>query len=110
MLVFSTVDARPSPESMKFPVFSLLAGNFGFRDGFARDCLLQRRVICEPDFLDLAQEPPATSSCNARVRDAPPSATLRKLGRRGQHAVRLQRSRHPEFPRLLCLMEFGSRA
>jgi hypothetical protein len=23
---------------MKFPAFSLLAGNFGFRDGFARDC------------------------------------------------------------------------
>jgi hypothetical protein len=37
---------------MKFPVFSLLAGNFGFRDGFARDCLLQRRVLCEPDSLD----------------------------------------------------------
>src|ERR1700730_4421757 len=48
MLVFSTVDARRSPESMKFPVFSLLAGNFGFRDGFARDCLLQGRVRCEP--------------------------------------------------------------
>jgi hypothetical protein len=29
---------------MKFPVFSLLAGNFAFRDGFARDCLLQQRV------------------------------------------------------------------
>ena len=30
---------------MNFPVFSQLAGNFGgFRDGFARDCLLQRRV------------------------------------------------------------------
>src|SRR5207249_1955722 len=23
---------------------------FGFRDEFARDCLLQRRVTCEPDF------------------------------------------------------------
>ena len=46
MLVFSTVDARPSTESMKFPGL-LLAGNFGFRDGFARDCLLQRRVHCE---------------------------------------------------------------
>jgi hypothetical protein len=33
---------------MKFPVNSLLAGNFGFRDEFARDCLLQRRVINEP--------------------------------------------------------------
>ena len=33
---------------MKFPVFSLLAGNLGSRDGFARDCLLQRRVQCEP--------------------------------------------------------------
>jgi hypothetical protein len=30
--------------------FPLLAGNFGFRDGFARDCPLQRRVSCEPDF------------------------------------------------------------
>ena len=38
---------------MKFPVNSLLAGNFGaFRDGFARDSLLQRGVHCEPDFLD----------------------------------------------------------
>ena len=34
---------------MIFPVFSLLAGNFGFRDGFARDCLLQRRVTREPE-------------------------------------------------------------
>src|SRR5271165_91150 len=25
---------------MKFPVYSQLAGNSGFRDGFARDCLL----------------------------------------------------------------------
>ena len=32
---------------MKFPVNSLLAGNSAFRDGFARDCLLQRRV-CKP--------------------------------------------------------------
>ena len=31
---------------MKFPVFSQLAGKLGFRDGFARDSLLQRRV-CE---------------------------------------------------------------
>src|SRR5215469_16396559 len=29
---------------MNFRVNSLLAGKFGFRDGFARDCLLQRRV------------------------------------------------------------------
>jgi predicted phage terminase large subunit-like protein len=36
---------------MKFPVNSLLAGNFGaFRDGFARDSLLQRGVHCETDF------------------------------------------------------------
>ena len=35
---------------MKFPVNSLLAGNFGaFRDGFARDSLLQERVHCELD-------------------------------------------------------------
>ena len=32
---------------MKFPVFSLLAGNFRSRDGFARDYPLQRRVLWE---------------------------------------------------------------
>jgi hypothetical protein len=43
---------------MKFPVKSLLAGNFAdFRDGFARDCLLQRRVLCEPDSLDVGARP-----------------------------------------------------
>jgi hypothetical protein len=42
MPFFSDVDAPWGPESMKFPVNSLLAGNSAFRDGFARDCLLQR--------------------------------------------------------------------
>ena len=42
---------------MKFPVFSLLAGNFGiFRDEFAADSPLQRRVTCELDFLDQGAE------------------------------------------------------
>ena len=50
MRLFSDVDAPWGPESMKFPVNSLLAGNSAFRDGFARDCLLQRRVLCEPLF------------------------------------------------------------
>jgi len=36
MRFFAAVDALPSLESMKFPVFSLLTGNFGlFRDEFA---------------------------------------------------------------------------
>src|SRR5262249_48516978 len=49
MCFFAAVDALPSLESMKFPVFSLLAGNFGlFRDEFAADSPLQRRVRCEP--------------------------------------------------------------
>jgi hypothetical protein len=34
---------------MKFPVFSLLAGNFRSRDGFARDYPLQRRVKRTPE-------------------------------------------------------------
>jgi hypothetical protein len=34
------------PRRTKFPVFSQLAGNLASRDGFAQDCLLQRRV-CE---------------------------------------------------------------
>ena len=33
---------------MKFPVFSLLNREFGFRDEFAPDSLLQRRVIDFP--------------------------------------------------------------
>ena len=40
-----------TPESTKFPAFSLLAGNFEVRDGFARDCPLLRRVRYEPDDL-----------------------------------------------------------
>jgi hypothetical protein len=43
MPFFAAVDALPSLESMKFPVFSLLTGNFGlFRDEFAADSPLQR--------------------------------------------------------------------
>ena len=34
---------------MKFPVFSLYNRELGCRDEFARDCFLQRRVMCEPD-------------------------------------------------------------
>ena len=30
---------------MNFPVFSQLARKLGFRDEFARDCLLLRRVV-----------------------------------------------------------------
>src|SRR6516164_1244710 len=33
---------------MNFPVLSQLARKLGFRDEFAPDCLLQRRVRCEP--------------------------------------------------------------
>lgn len=36
---------------MKIPVFLPVIREFGFRDEFARDSLLQRRVACEPDFL-----------------------------------------------------------
>ena len=43
MRFFAAIDALPSLESMKFPVFSLLTGNFGlFRDEFAADSPLQR--------------------------------------------------------------------
>jgi len=46
MRFFAAIDALPSLESMKFPVFSLLTGNFGlFRDEFAADSPLQRRVV-----------------------------------------------------------------
>ena len=43
-------EAPPRLESMKFPVFSLLAGNLGiFRDEFAADSPLQEGVRCELD-------------------------------------------------------------
>jgi hypothetical protein len=32
---------------MNFPVFSQLAGNLAFRDGFAPDCPLKQGVHCE---------------------------------------------------------------
>jgi hypothetical protein len=47
MTFLALVDAPSSSESMKFPAFSQLAGNLAFRDGFARDCPLQRRVGSE---------------------------------------------------------------
>jgi len=49
MRFLAAVDALPSLESMKFPVFSLLTGNFGlFRDEFAADSPLQQRVVRTP--------------------------------------------------------------
>jgi hypothetical protein len=49
MPFFAASEAPPRPESMKFPVFSLLAGNFGiFRDEFAADSPLLRGVSNEP--------------------------------------------------------------
>ena len=39
---------------MKFPVFSLHNRELAFRDEFAPDCFLQRRVHCEPVRFDLS--------------------------------------------------------
>ena len=51
MAFLALVDAPLSSESMKFPVFFLLAGNLGiFRDEFAADSPLQQGVWCEPGF------------------------------------------------------------
>jgi hypothetical protein len=45
MPFLAAFEAPPRPESMKFPVFSLLSREFGiFRDEFAADSPLQRRV------------------------------------------------------------------
>ena len=41
MTFLATVDASPTPKSIKFRVFSQLARGFGFTDGFARDSLLR---------------------------------------------------------------------
>jgi hypothetical protein len=87
MPLFAASEAPPRPESMKFPVFSLLAGNFGiFRDEFAADSPLHRRVGCEPDVVvaDLA-----AWGLQIAFRRFGPSSTLRwTSGRSG-----FQRSR-----------------
>src|ERR1700731_3097231 len=57
---------------MKFPVFSLLAGNLGSRDGFARDCLLQRRVTCEPELHFSRHRPALLWIRRAREKRLPP--------------------------------------
>jgi hypothetical protein len=55
MPFFAASEALRRLESMKFPVFSLLAGNLGiFRDEFAADSPLHRRVYCEPYIVDRA--------------------------------------------------------
>jgi len=57
---------------MKFPVNLPASREFGFRDGFARDCLLQRGVSCEPNFLEAGAEE-FQRSCS-RVGSASPDA------------------------------------
>jgi hypothetical protein len=57
MPFFAASEAPPRLESMKFPVFSLLAGNLGiFRDEFAADSPLQRRVSKPPVPLDVKSQ------------------------------------------------------
>src|ERR1700736_6291292 len=50
------LDAEPTIHSgapvNKIPCIFPASREFGFRDEFAQDCLLHRRVQCEPDFLD----------------------------------------------------------
>jgi hypothetical protein len=60
------------------PVLSQLAGNLGnFRDEFARDSPLQRRVLCEPDLL--------TDDPYTRVGWRPPRSLFRLGADRGTH-------------------------
>jgi hypothetical protein len=71
---------EPSVPGTKEPVFvaegELRGPNGGSQKGlflmryrWFESISLQRRVICEPDFLDLAQEPPAAAlRCNCRGR------------------------------------------
>jgi len=69
MAFLATVDASPRPESMKFAVFSQLAGNLGSRDGFARDSLLQRGVYREP----VRAQPPRDLLAHAFLTTGPPA-------------------------------------
>src|ERR1700726_2461294 len=50
------LDSEPTIHSgapaNKIPCIFPASREFGFRDEFAQDCLLQRRVTCEPDFFD----------------------------------------------------------
>src|SRR3981189_1585075 len=68
MPFFAASEAPPRPESMKFPVFSLLAGNLAFSETSsqltppstnesAANRSLHQRVRCEPDFLDQGVRP-----------------------------------------------------
>jgi hypothetical protein len=49
----AAVDVRETLNRWKLPVSSLLTG---FRDGFARDCVLQRRIGNEPVRPRLAED------------------------------------------------------
>jgi hypothetical protein len=78
-------------EYRKFPVNSLLAGNSAFRDGFARDCLLQRRVVCEPE--------ETTSTFWCRV---PPRFKAYLEADRAEEAQRLLSARRPGASGVPC--------
>jgi len=86
MPFFAASEAPPRPESMKFPVNSLLAGNLAFfRDEFAADSPLQERVHCERDQLlqsaSLETGRPKKFDGVPMVRiHLPPAESLRTIG------------------------------
>ena len=86
---------------MEFPVFSLLTGNFSSRDGFARDCPLQRRVINEPQGKVTAKAvaiaPPALRS---HRQDTPPPRADPGLGRCNVVAQQARQGRRGRFDSL----------
>ena len=72
MPFFAASEAPPRPESMKFPVFSLLAGNLAiFRDEFAADSPSRRESIANLTPAD-AERP--GRSCPQRRSALPPKA------------------------------------
>jgi len=71
---------------MNFPVFSQLAGNLAFRDEFARDCLLQRRVMCEPVFFKTVAQYARGSEANRSERA--PDVRLTLSAHTATHALK----------------------
>jgi len=127
MLVFATVNAPPSPESLKFPVFSQLAGNFASETGSletpssSRQSVSRRNsrpAVTKPGFS--AGAPPGTGAVVGR--DAPgaatwrqkPSISLPSLIPVPQRPARSRQSRHWRtevclgIQRCRCCFELGS--
>jgi len=80
-LISQKVGKRSFVPRLRYPVFFPVTRESHFRDGFAHDCLLQRRVTCELDLLRKSRS--LARLCSKRTVSGPPRTRGANHDRRG---------------------------